>query len=144
MPIETKFSRGVLLDTHIWVQLQSGLSALSPAAFRAVEAATFRRAVYVPLISVWEIAMLARKKRLEFEVPVRDWVAEALDKPAIQLLPFTIEIAIEAAGLPEPMHKDPADRIIVASALVENLPLVTSDRMILALADRIGVRCIEG
>ncbi len=88
--------------------------------------------------------MLTSKKRLQFDRPVRRWVTEALDKPGIQLLPLSSEIVIDAAELPDPMHKDPADRMIVASARVERLTLITCDRPMLAFAKATGLACIEG
>jgi PIN domain nuclease of toxin-antitoxin system len=144
MQRKTDRRRGVLLDTHIWIRLQSGAPTLSRAALHAIDAATARRSVFVPLISVWEIAMLTTKKRLQFDRPVRRWVEEALDKPGLELLPFTTDIAIEAALLPEPLHKDPADRIIVASAHIEGLTLITADRPMLSYAKSAGLRCIQG
>ena len=145
MPPRTRaISQGVLLDTHIWIQLQSGSPTLSKPALQAIDLATSRRSVYVPLISVWEIAMLTSKKRLQFDRPVRRWVTEALDKPGIQLLPLSSEIVIDAAELPEPMHKDPADRMIVASARVGRLTLITCDKPMLAFAKASGLACIEG
>jgi PIN domain nuclease of toxin-antitoxin system len=140
----TSHSRGVLLDTHIWVQLQSGSGALSKAALKVIDTATASRSVYVPLISVWEIAMLTAKKRIELDRPVRQWVEEALEKPGLQLLPFTTDIAIGAVLLPEPMHKDPADRIILASARVEHLTLITSDKPMLSFARSTRLDCIQG
>ncbi len=145
MPQKTRaIGQGVLLDTHIWIQLQSGSPTLSKRALQAINLATSARSVYVPSISVWEIAMLTMKKRLLFDRPVRRWVAEALDKPGIQLLPLSSEIAIDAAELPETMHKDPADRMIVASARVERLTLITCDKPMLAFAKASGLACIEG
>ena len=145
MPPRTRaIPPGVLLDTHIWIQLQSGSPTLSKLALQAINLATSRRSVYVPLISVWEIAMLTMKKRLQLDRPVRRWVTEALDKPGIQLLPLSSEIAIDAAELPEPMYKDPADRMIVASARVECLTLITCDKPMLAFAKTTGLACIEG
>ncbi len=136
--------QGVLLDTHIWIQLQAGSPMLSNAARKAIDIATSRRIVYVPAISVWEVAMLAQKKRIQFDRTVGQWVAEALDKPGIQLLPMTTEIAIEAAELPEPMHKGFANRIIVASARIERLTLITCDKPMLKFAKHIGLDCIQG
>ena len=145
MPPRTRaFSKGVLLDTHIWIQLQSGSPTLSKSALEAIEIAAFTGSVYVPSISVWEIAMLIWKKRLLLDRSVHRWVTEALDKPGIQLLPLSPEIAIEAAELPVPMHKDPADRMIVASARVERLMLITCDKPMLAFSKATGLACIEG
>ncbi|MEO7004891.1 MAG: type II toxin-antitoxin system VapC family toxin [Acidobacteriaceae bacterium] len=135
--------RGVLLDTHVWVRLQMVTRPLSSEALKAIQKAAGSRSVYVPVISAWEIAMLKLRRRLELNMPAQQWVAEALDKPGIQMLPLSPEIAIEAAELPEPMHKDPADRLIVASALVEGLTLITSDKAILAFAKKTGMDCIR-
>ncbi len=88
--------------------------------------------------------MLTSKKRLQFDRPVRRWVTEALDQPGIRLLPLSSDIAIDAAELPETMHKDPADRMIVASARIERLLLVTCDKPMLAFAKATGLACIEG
>ena len=65
---------------------------------------------------------------------VTRWVEDALLLPGVQLLPFTPQIAIDSVDLPDPMHKDPADRILVATARIERLSLVTRDRDILAFA----------
>ncbi len=78
--------------------------------------------------------MLVKQNKLALHTNVGRWVEEALAKPGINLLSFTPEIAIESVNLPEPMHKDPADRILVASARVERLTLVTRDREILDFA----------
>lgn len=134
---------GVLLDTHIWIHLQSG-APLSKDAFRAIHRAASKQSVYVPVISLWEIGMLSMKQRLKFDRPVRQWMEAALDKPGIQLLPLTSEIALEAAVLPKPMHADPADRMILASAIAEGLTLITCDRLMLSYAKSIGLDRIEG
>lgn len=137
-------NRGVLLDTHIWIRLQMLSGPLSSEALDAIEKAAASRIVYVPAISVWELALLTTRKRLEINIPLRLWVAEALDKPGINMLPLTTEIAIESVTLPEPMHKDPVDRMIVASARVERLTLITCDKPILKFAKLIGLDCIQG
>jgi PIN domain nuclease of toxin-antitoxin system len=137
-------SRGVLLDTQVWVRLQMMSRPLSSEALKAIQKAAALRVVYVPIISVWELSMLTVRKRLELYMPVHRWVMEALDKPGIQLLPLSPEIAIEAAELPAPMYKDPADRMIVASARVERLVLITCDQPMLAFAKAIGLACVEG
>lgn len=142
MPTGTE-RHGVLLDTHIWVHLQFG-EPLSKAAVQAIHDASSLRSVYIPVISIWEIAMLVHKKRIQFDRPVRQWVEEALDKPGIQVLPFTKEVAIEAALLPEPMHKDPADRMILATARIERFTLITSDKPMLSFARSTGLDCIPG
>jgi PIN domain nuclease of toxin-antitoxin system len=90
--------------------------------------------VFVSVISIWEIALLVQKQRLELHGSVERWSQDALAKPGLQLLPFSPRIAIESVNLPKPMHKDPADRILIASARIERMTLVTRDKDILKFA----------
>ena len=124
----------LLLDTHVWFRYQLFPHALRPTAEVAIDQASERDAVLVSVISVWELAMLERAGKIELQGGVERWTTEALSKPGISLLPFSPEIAIESVHLSEPMHKDPADRILVASARVEGLTLVTSDKAVLNFA----------
>lgn len=124
----------VLLDTHIWVKYINGDASLRPETIHMIEAARERGEAFVSVISVWEIALLVRKGRLSLPIGVEAWVRRALELPGIQLLGFSPEIAIESVYLPEAMHKDPSDRILVASARVESLILVTRDKAILRFA----------
>lgn len=133
----------VLLDTHIWVKYQNGSSDILASSKPAIESAADHGLVYVSVISIWEIALLVRLGRLSLSTGVDHWTRNALSKPGIQLLPLTPEIAIQSVDLPEPMHKDPADRILVASARVERLTLVTRDQDILAFAKSIKLTCIQ-
>ncbi len=127
-------NKQLLLDTHVWFRLQASTRDLRPEADAAIEEASRRNAVFVSVISVWELAMLERARYLEMDGGVHRWSEEALSKPGISLLPFSPEIAVEAVYLPPPMHKDPADRILVASARIEGFTLVTSDKAIIAFA----------
>lgn len=86
------------------------------------------------MISVWELAMLERDGKLALSGGANHWIEEALANPGIFLLPFSPQIPIDSAHLPDPMHKDPVDRILIASARIEKLTLVTSDKSILAFA----------
>ena len=133
----------LLLDTHIWLRYQGISGDLRAAALPVLNRAAAAAAVYVSVISVWEIALLVRLGRLSLNTSVDRWTTEALSKPGIHLLPFTPEIAIDAVNLPDPMHKDPADRILVASARAEQLTLVTRDRDILAFAKTIRLQCLQ-
>ncbi len=133
----------LLLDTHIWLDFINASPKLRPATVAAIDAARSNGAASVSVISIWEVALLVRFKRLTLHSTVSRWAEEALKLPGINLLPFTPEIAIASVDLPEPMHKDPADRILVASARVERLTLVTRDRDILAFAKSIKLTCLQ-
>jgi len=122
----------LLLDTHFWIWLQNG----EPGVFtgpirRAIEAAAAAGRLYLSVISVWEVALLESKGRIELSLPCGLWVQQALDIPGLVLTPLTPEIAIESCNLPPPFHGDPADRIIVATARHMGARLLTRDDKII-------------
>jgi PIN domain nuclease of toxin-antitoxin system len=82
-------------------------------------------------ISVWEVAKLVERDRLQLQIPVEEWLAIALDYPGIQMVHMTPEIYVESTRLPGTFHKDPADQIIVATARILDLELMTFDSEIL-------------
>jgi len=92
-----------------------------------VEEAAADRALCVSSISSWEIALLAAKDRLTFTMDAQDWIAKCEALPFLRFVPVDNAIAIRSVRLPEPFHKDPADRIIVATAMIMGAPLVSSD-----------------
>ena len=73
--------------------------------------------------------------------PVRQWFAAAIREPFVVLQPLTIDITHESNHLPGEFHRDPADQIIVATARVQRLTLITADPRILAYPH---VRCLWG
>lgn len=132
----TNRSRRLLLDTHIWLRYQGISGDVSKSALPILHRAAAEGALYVSVISIWETAMLVKRARLSLNTSVHRWTEEALSKPGISLLPFSPEIAIESVNLPAPIHKDPADRILIASARVERMTLVTRDVEVLEFASR--------
>jgi PIN domain nuclease of toxin-antitoxin system len=119
----------ILIDTHIFVRWISSPSVLRRAHREALQEMGQRCGVSI--ISCWEIAKLVQYGRLELDRPVSEWILSALARPEIELLPLTPAIVVESASLPEPFHKDPADQIIVATARVLSISLITEDRRIL-------------
>jgi PIN domain nuclease of toxin-antitoxin system len=86
--------------------------------------------------SVWEAALLASRGRVVVDRPLARWIMEAVSAPGLLIEPLLPQIAIEASSLPEAFHRDPADRLIVATARVENATLMTRDQRILDYAAR--------
>lgn len=127
----------VVLDTHAWVWWVGGpgCPGLSPAAQRCIEGAT---SIGVPATSCVEVAWLVRHGRLRFDREPLTWMQQALARPKVELLPTTPEVAVRASELVWD-HRDPADRLIVATALVHRAPLVTADAAILAFTEARGV-----
>ena len=121
----------LLLDTHAWVWLVTGSPELKPQLVEQIEAAGNLGALFLGAISTWEVATLVSKKRLSLSKSLQQWVDEAMALPGLQLASLTPAISVESTVLPGVFYGDPADRIIVATARVENLALVTRDRAIL-------------
>ena len=137
MPL-TKTS-SFLLDTHVWFRSQANPGLIRITTRNALAEAAERNAIYASVVSVWELAHHERAGKLNFIDGVAAWVQSALSQPGITLLPYTPEIAIDSVFLPAPMHKDPTDRILIASARIEKLTIVTADKAMLAFARSSGL-----
>jgi PIN domain nuclease of toxin-antitoxin system len=124
----------LLLDTHVWVRYINGTPSLKLAAVHTIESARRTGSAYVSVISIWEIALLVRKGRLDLPFGVERWVQRAFELPGIQLATLTPQIAIESVQLPDSLNKDPSDRILVATARIQGLKLMTRDKDILRFA----------
>ncbi len=119
----------ILLDTHVWIWWRSDPSRLSRRAKREIDRA---RRVGLSAISLWELAMLVRKQRLELDRGLLEWVESALEEPVIEVLPLTPAVA--ALGSELEIHGDPGDRIITATALLAGAALVTKDEQLQSYA----------
>lgn len=119
----------ILVDTHALVWFVDGQSNLGPMAREMTETALKGDAGYVLAMSFWELAMLRVQGRLNFETSVAAWRKTTLVQGFIKT-PVTGDIGIAAAELEE-FHADPADRFIVASAVLNGLTLITAERRIL-------------
>ena len=107
-----------------------------PGVIEMITEAGRRDGVFVSPVSAWEIGLLSRRRDPpRFQPDPKTWFAAILSAPAIRTAPFTAEIAIESSLLPQPIHKDPADRLLIATARFLKVPLVTRDRHILAYAE---------
>lgn len=121
----------IVLDTHVWVLFVSNPELLSERAKRSLDAAIEERGILISSISAWEVALLVAKKRLKLTLDVIDWIAKSEVLPFIKFIPVDNAVAIKSVSLPQPLHNDPADRIIIATAISMGSPLVTKDEKIL-------------
>ncbi len=119
----------ILLDTHIWIWWIDEHPKLSPQNLEII-AANQDNGLGISIISCWEIAKLVEKGRLRFECSVEEWLKLALNYPGVQLLELSLPIIIQSTQL-SGFHADPADQMIVATAKVHDLFLVTQDQKIL-------------
>jgi PIN domain nuclease of toxin-antitoxin system len=81
-------------------------------------------------ISLWETATLLEKGRIDFNIPFDEWLEAACHPRTVRIAPISAAAAAEVAALPKTFHRDPADRLIVATCRVLKLPLLTKDRLI--------------
>jgi PIN domain nuclease of toxin-antitoxin system len=121
----------IVLDTHTWLWFISNPEVLSKKAKKAVSAAVKEKSVLISSISAWEVALLVFKKRLTLSLDVTDWIAKSEGLPFIQFIEVSNAIAIKSVNLPQPLHTDPADRIIIATAMSAGVPLVTKDKKLI-------------
>ncbi len=120
---------GLLLDTHVWIWLSLDKSkSLSTKSKKAINAADHK---WISAISCWELAKLVEKRRIGFSIPTLTWIRRSLKQGNIKVADLSPEIAVESTDL-RGFHRDPADQIIAATSRILGLPLVTSDKQMLA------------
>jgi PIN domain nuclease of toxin-antitoxin system len=117
----------ILLDTHTWLWWVQGASApLPPTTAERIRTADL---VAVASVSCLEVAWLAKKGRIVLPGTVESFFDEALGKAGLNLLPLTPSIAAKSAALPD-IHRDPIDRVIVATALEHGADLLSKDELV--------------
>jgi PIN domain nuclease of toxin-antitoxin system len=134
---------GLVIDTHVWLWLESEPDRLGESARARIEQAARAGKLWVSVMSVWEIGMLVAKDRIRLSMPVDEWVRQASATPGMQMLGVIPEIALESTRLPDAPHGDPVDRLLMASARLHNLTLVTADEKILAYAKQGHLKALK-
>jgi len=118
----------ILVDTHALVWWVADPKRIPAKARRALDSAVkARESIAVSSISIWEIALLVARKRLEFTIDVESWITSVEALPFFTVVPVDNRIAVRSVRLDGFPHRDPTDRIIVATALGLGATLVTGD-----------------
>lgn len=119
----------IVIDTHSWFWWVKEPERLSEAQIAAIQEQESNAdgLIGICATSLWEIAMLVQRGRLQVDLDLADWFANALAHPRVGVINLTPAIAIASTMMPADFPRDPADRIITATARVHNCPLVTSD-----------------
>jgi PIN domain nuclease of toxin-antitoxin system len=120
-----------LLDTHVLLFWLDGDSRLNLRQRAVLRKASAQSPLLVSDISLWEIAMLSSLGRIRLRLPVRNWLESAVAPPLVQRVSISPSVASEVATLPSTFTRDPADRIIVASARIHGATLLTLDERII-------------
>ena len=119
----------LLLDTHIWLWSQGSPAQLAPR-IRA-ELANPRNELWLSPLSIWEVLLLADKKRIILDEPAGRWVVHALDNSPLREASLTNEVAVETTNI-KMQHRDPVDRFLAATARVFDLILITADKRLIS------------
>lgn len=133
----------ILLDTHAFIWLMEGEETLSRESRQLINRLSQKKFIFVAAISIWEIAMLQAKKRIVLKMPLQKWVEKATSLPFLKIIDLNPEIAIQSCKLPGNFHGDPADRMIVATSRILDVPLLTRDKKILDYAKESFLKAFE-
>ena len=117
----------IMLDTHTWLWWVSDQKRLSRNAKKAIDAAT---QIVIGAISCFEVATAVTKGRISLDRGPQNWLEQALALPRVEMVGLTPAICVTATRLGHEFPGDPADRLIVATAMLESAALVTKDARI--------------
>lgn len=119
-----------LFDTNAWLRITQAPDEISSSAYAVLSAS--EQPTALSAISIWEVALKARRGNLQLIASLPDWLHRATRPAFVQVIGLDGAMARLAAELPGEFHADPADRFIVATALRLDLTVITSDSRILA------------
>lgn len=123
-----------ILDTHILIWWLNDSDRLSSAQREVVASASPESPLLVSDTSLWEVATIHSLGRIQLTIPLRTWLDKAVAPPLVRRYGISPAVAAELATLPDSFHRDPADRILVATARVLGATLLTKDRRIIDAA----------
>jgi PIN domain nuclease of toxin-antitoxin system len=133
----------LLLDTCAAIYIANN-ERIRPQAVEAIDKAAERKqAVYLSPITAWEVGLLARKGRFKSSLTPKRWLDRLLSFREISFCEMPPEVLLESSFLPGPIHGDPADRIIAATAREYGYTVVTRDRALLEYAGAGHLRAVE-
>jgi PIN domain nuclease of toxin-antitoxin system len=129
----------LLLDTHVALWLDSGDDRLR-ASTRALIDGCWQNGgtILLSAVTAWEIALLVDTGRIDLDVPVEAWVNRFLGRPGIEAVPLSHRAACRSYQLHHLEHRDPADRLLIATAIELACPLVTYDERIARFGNKHG------
>lgn len=129
----------LLLDTHIALWLDSGHDRLHHSTRALIDDCWQNGGtIFLSSVTTWEIALLVDTGRIELDVPVDTWIERFFDRPGIESVPLAHHAAARSYQLNHLEHRDPADRLLIATAIELGSPLVTYDERITQFGKKRG------
>jgi len=117
----------IVLDTHVLIMLVLSPDRLSKAASKAIRQAEARDGIAISSITLWEVALLIHERRIKVDGSIEVFLKQLSELPGLHTFEITAEIAALAFGFEPDFPRDPADRLIAATARSHNVTLVTKD-----------------
>lgn len=133
----------LILDTHIIAWSLLDPDKISGTVKHEINLAQKEDRLAICSISMWEIAMLTRKKRIDIYEPIKHFLKSITEIDGLSVLEITPDIAAESVSLVDDFHSDPADRIIVATTKILGGTLLTRDQKILSWAKSGHIKCLK-
>lgn len=129
----------LLLDTHIVLWLDGGDDRLRPSTRTLIDTCWRNGGtIFLSAVTVWEIALLVDTGRVDLDIPIEAWVRRFLERPGIAAAPLDHRAACRSYQLHQLEHRDPADRLLIATAIELACPLITYDERIARFGDKHG------
>lgn len=119
----------VLLDTCAVIYIARSPTRLSAEARRVVTDSG--NSMFVSVVSLGELACLSERRKISLPTHWKTWFRGCAEAQGWNVVPLSLEIMEEAYSLPEPIHRDPVDRVLIATARQEQMTVITTDRLIL-------------
>jgi PIN domain nuclease of toxin-antitoxin system len=128
-----------LLDTNVALWLDSGDDRLRPSTRGLIDGCwQSGGTIYLSAVTAWEVALLVDIGRIELDLPIEEWITRFIQRPGIDPAPLGHRAASRSYRLHHFEHRDPADRLLIATAIELGCPLVSYDERILRFARRHG------
>lgn len=118
----------ILLDTHVWIWWLLGEGPLLEEERETLNEHAAKNEIAISAASIWEAERLYRKGVIHLEPDFKTWVNLATQQGVCTVIPINKEVILAQQRLPENFPDDPADQLIVATALLKKFPLATKDR----------------
>jgi PIN domain nuclease of toxin-antitoxin system len=129
----------LLLDTHVALWLDSGDDRLRGSTRALIDGCwQSGGTIFLSAVTAWEIALLVDTGRIDLDIPVEAWIGRFLERPGIEAAPLGDQAACRSYRLHHLEHRDPADRLLIATAIELACPLVTYDERIARFGKKHG------